>query len=53
MNPFPTSSTRPLPCGALVLRDRMGLGKDAVVLIFSTEGDTDPENYKDIVGNLD
>jgi diaminopropionate ammonia-lyase len=41
------------PCGAGALRDRMGLGKDAVVLLFSTEGDTDPENYKDIVGNID
>ena len=40
-------------CGARALRDRMGLGKDAVVLLFSTEGDTDPENYKNIVGNLD
>ena len=37
--------------GAGSLRDRMGLGKDAVVLLFSTEGDTDPENYKEIIGN--
>lgn len=24
----------------------LGLGKDSVVLLFSTEGDTDPENYR-------
>lgn len=39
--------------GAGALRDRMGLWKDAAVLLFSTEGDTDPENYKDIVGNIE
>ena len=27
---------------------RMGLGENSVVLLFSTEGDTDPENYKRI-----
>jgi len=31
------------------LRDHLGLGKDSRVLLFSTEGDTDPERYKNIV----
>ena len=31
------------------LKDALGLGKDSVVLLFSTEGDTDPENYRKIV----
>ena len=31
------------------LRDAMGLTQDSVVLMFSTEGDTDPENYKAVV----
>ena len=31
------------------LRARMGLGADSRVLLFSTEGDTDPENYRRIV----
>lgn len=31
------------------LRDAMGLKEDSVVLMFSTEGDTDPENYRAIV----
>lgn len=31
------------------LRDAMELNKDSMVLMFSTEGDTDPENYKKIV----
>ena len=33
------------------LRDALELGKDSVVLLFSTEGDTDPDNYKMIVGD--
>ena len=33
------------------LRDAIGLDKDSKVLLFSTEGDTDPENYKHIVWN--
>jgi diaminopropionate ammonia-lyase len=33
------------------LRDSLGLTKDSVVLCFSTEGDTDPDNYLDIVWN--
>ncbi|MBE5799064.1 MAG: diaminopropionate ammonia-lyase [Clostridiales bacterium] len=31
------------------LRDALGLGKESVVLLFSTEGATDPENYRRIV----
>ena len=33
------------------LREAVGLTKDSRVLMFSTEGDTDPENYRDIVWN--
>lgn len=32
-------------------RDAVGLGKDSRVLMFSTEGDTDPENWRDVVWN--
>lgn len=35
------------------LRDAIGLSKDSKVLMFSTEGDTDPENYKKIVWDGD
>lgn len=31
------------------LKDALGLGKNSVVLLFSTEGDTDPENYQSII----
>lgn len=31
------------------LREQLGLGSDSVVLCFSTEGDTDRENYRRIV----
>jgi len=31
------------------LRDAMKLDKDSIVLMFSTEGDTDPDNYKKIL----
>lgn len=31
------------------LREKLGLGKDSKVLCFSTEGDTDPERWKNIV----
>lgn len=31
------------------LRDALGLGEDSQVLLFSTEGDTDPQGYRDIV----
>jgi len=33
------------------LRKEAGVGKDSHFLIFSTEGDTDPQNYRDIVWN--
>ena len=31
------------------LRDKAGLNKDSHILLFSTEGDTDPESYRRIV----
>jgi len=31
------------------LRDSIGLNADSKVLLFSTEGDTDPDRYKNIV----
>ncbi|MCL1835802.1 MAG: diaminopropionate ammonia-lyase [Oscillospiraceae bacterium] len=31
------------------LREQAGIGKDSRILVFSTEGDTDPENYRRIV----
>ena len=31
------------------IRERMGLDENSVVLLFSTEGNTDPEKYRDIV----
>ena len=31
------------------LKEALGLDENSVVLLFSTEGDTDPENYKAIV----
>lgn len=31
------------------LREELGLDENSVVLVISTEGDTDPEKYKDIV----
>lgn len=31
------------------LRETLGLNEDSVVLCFSTEGDTDPERYRDVV----
>ncbi len=31
------------------LRQQMQLGLDSTVLVFSTEGDTDPDNYLDVV----
>lgn len=32
-------------------KKRMGLGKDSVVLLFNTEGDTDPAHYRKVVGD--
>ena len=34
------------------LKDALELNAQSVVLLFSTEGDTDPENYRKIVDNL-
>ena len=31
------------------LREQLGLGKDSRVLLFSTEGDTDPERWRNII----
>jgi diaminopropionate ammonia-lyase len=31
------------------LRKKIGLNKDSQILLFSTEGDTDPIRYKNIV----
>lgn len=31
------------------LRDKLGLNKDSKVLLFSTEGDTDPERWRNII----
>jgi diaminopropionate ammonia-lyase len=31
------------------LRDTLGLGRDSTVLLFSTEGDTDPQRYRSVV----
>jgi len=33
------------------LKEQAGLSKDSVILLFSTEGDTDPGNYLDVVWN--
>ena len=33
------------------LREKAGIDKNSRFLLFSTEGDTDPENYRDIVWN--
>ena len=31
------------------LREQAGIGRDSRILLFSTEGDTDPENYRRVV----
>ena len=33
------------------LREQAGVGRDSRILLFSTEGDTDPGNYRDVVWN--
>lgn len=33
------------------VRKHMGLNEDSIILLINTEGDTDPENYRDIVYN--
>ncbi|WP_195277407.1 diaminopropionate ammonia-lyase [Anaerotruncus rubiinfantis] len=35
------------------LREKIGLDKDSRIIMFSTEGDTDPENYRKVVWNGD
>ena len=35
--------------GLADLREDAGIGKDSHFLVFSTEGDTDPQNYLDVV----
>lgn len=32
-------------------KELLGINQDSVILVFSTEGDTDPENYKRIIDN--
>ena len=32
------------------LREQLGIGPDSVIFLISTEGDTDPENYRKITG---
>ena len=32
------------------LKEAVGLDKDSEILLFSTEGDTDPENFRRITG---
>lgn len=32
------------------MKEEIGLNEDSVVLVFSTEGNTDPDNYKAIIG---
>ena len=41
-------ATRPDLSG---LRQRMGLDGNAVVLLFSTEGDTDPAHYRQVLAS--
>lgn len=33
------------------VRERMGFDQDSVILLINTEGDTDPENYAEVVRN--
>lgn len=33
-------------------KDRMGITKESIILLISTEGDTDPDAYRDIVWSL-
>ena len=35
------------------LREKLNLNKDSKILLFSTEGDTDPDKYKTIVWDGD
>lgn len=33
-----------------VMKEKLGIDENSVILLISTEGDTDPENYKTIIG---
>jgi len=33
------------------IREKLGLNENSVILLFNTEGDTDPEGYREIVYN--
>ncbi len=33
-------------------KEKIGIGKNSKVILINTEGDTDPENYKKIIGQL-
>lgn len=37
--------------GCTAIREKLKLDKDAVVLMFNTEGNTNPVNYRDILWN--
>ncbi|MCH4166034.1 MAG: diaminopropionate ammonia-lyase [Megasphaera sp.] len=47
--PFGTLATIMKSDACQELRDQLGLNADSNVLVFSTEGDTDPDRYKNIV----
>ena len=47
--PFGTLATIMTDDSYQELREALGLNQDSKVLLFSTEGDTDPERYKNIV----
>ena len=47
--PFGALATIMTEDGYAYLREKIGLNKDSKVLLFSTEGDTDPVRYKNIV----
>ena len=47
--PFGALATIMTDDGYKELREQLGLNKDSKVLLFSTEGDTDPDRYKNIV----
>ncbi len=32
------------------IRERVGIGRDSTILIFNTEGDTDPDHFKTVTG---
>lgn len=36
-------------CECSILREKLHITEDSVILLFNTEGDTDPEGYRKIV----